>query len=223
MFTAVIFDWDGTLAYSQEFMVNSFQKVLKEAGCKVSDEFILKRIGIGAKNTFKDALKTANISFDDRMIDILVEKKVRLQLEQTKNVVLFEGSLELLSSLHGRVKMALASMNNKTVVNKLLDEKRIKKYFDVVITADDVVRPKPNPEIFLRCATKLNCLPEKCVVLEDSVFGVRAAKEAGMKCIAVPTGAYNATELNRQEPDLIVKSLSQKKRILSYILGSPFS
>lgn len=219
MFDAVIFDWDGTLADTQRFMVNSFQTVLKEVGCKVSDEFIRRRIGIGARNTFKDALKVANISFDEKVIDRLVEKKVRLQMEQTGGVSLFEGALGLLNSLHDRVKMALASMNNRAVVYKLLDEKGVREYFDVAITADDVLQPKPNSEIFLRCAATLDCFPEKCVVLEDSVFGVKAAKYAGMKCIAITTGAYSAEELRKQKPDLIVESLREKENILSFILG----
>ena len=219
MFDAVIFDWDGTLADTQRFMVNSFQTVLKEYGCKVSDEFIRRRIGIGARNTFRDALQAANISFDEKIIDSLVEKKVMLQMEKTGSVSLFEGARELLNSLHNRVRMALASMNNRAVVNKLLDEKGVRAYFDVAITAEDVLQPKPNPEIFLRCAAKLNCTPTKCVVLEDSVFGAQAAKDAEMKCIAIPTGAYSAQELRKEKPDLMVKSLREKKKILSFILG----
>ena len=142
-----------------------------------------------------------------------------LQMEKTGSVGLFEGARELLNSLHNRVRMALTSMNNRVVVYKLLDEKGVRAYFDVAITAEDVLQPKPNPEIFLRCTAKLNCIPAKCVVLEDSVFGAQAAKDAEMKCIAIPTGAYSAQELRKEKPDLMVKSLREKKKILSFILG----
>jgi len=219
MFDAVIFDWDGTLADTKRVVVNSFQRVLKEIGCKVSDEFIARLIGIGTKNTFKEALKTVNITLDDETLDELVKKKIKIQIELTENVNLFEGTVDLLNSLHNRVKIALATMSNREVVNKLLSEKRVRKYFEVVITADEVLQPKPNPEVFLECAKKLKCLPEKCVVIEDSVFGVKAAKKAKMKCIVIPSGTYSIEELGDQKPDLIVNSINEKEKILNFILG----
>jgi HAD superfamily hydrolase (TIGR01509 family) len=219
MFDAVIFDWDGTLADTKRVVVNSFQKVLKEIGCKVSDEFIARRIGIGTKNTFKEALKNLNITLDDETLDELVKKKIKIQIELTENVNLFEGAVDLLDSLHNRVKIALATMSNREVVNKLLSEKRVRKYFEVVITADEILQPKPNPEVFLECAKKLKCLPEKCVVIEDSVFGVKAAKKAKIRCIAIPSGTYSIEELGDQKPDLIVNSINEKEKILNFILG----
>jgi len=219
MFDAVIFDWDGTLADTKRFVVFSFQKVLTEIGCKVSDEFFERRIGIGAKNTFKEALQATNIWFDEKTINELVEEKIKIQTKLTANVNLFEGAIDLLDSLDSKVKMALATMSNRKVINKLLKQKAVRKYFDFVITADEVFEPKPNPEVFLKCAEKLKCSPEKCIVIEDSVFGVKAAKEARMKCIAIPTGAYSIEELREEEPELIVNSIKEKGKILDFILG----
>jgi len=219
MFDAVIFDWDGTLADTKRFVVFSFQKVLTEIGCKVSDEFIERRIGIGAKNTFKEALQATNIWFDEKTINELVEEKIKIQTKLTTNVNLIEGAIDLLDSLDSKVKMALATMSNRKVINKLLKEKAVRKYFNFVITADEVFQPKPNPEVFLKCAEKLKCNPEKCIVIEDSVFGVKAAKEARMKCIAIPTGAYSIEELREEEPDLIVNSIKEREKILDFILG----
>lgn len=219
MFGAIIFDWDGTLADTKFVVVNSFQKVLQEIGCKVSHDFLEKQIGIGARNMFKNALKATEIPFDERMIDKLVEKKIKLQMELIEKVSLFEGVVELLDGLPNKVKIGLATMSNRRVIDKLLKEKGIRKYFDYVITADDVIKPKPNPEIFLNCAMKLNCQPEKCVVVEDSIFGVKAAKEAKMKCIAIPSGAYSVEELDEEEPDIIVKSINNKSEILNFLLG----
>jgi HAD superfamily hydrolase (TIGR01509 family) len=219
MFDAVIFDWDGTLADTKRAVVESFQKVLRKIGCEVSDEFIARRIGIGARNTFRDALKVTTTTFDDEMLDELVRKKVEAQMDLTANINLFDGALDLLNSLYGKVKIALATMNNRRVIDKLFGERGIRKYFDVVITVEDVLQPKPNPEIFLECAKKLECRPEKCVVIEDSVFGVKAAKEAKMQCIAIPTGAYSREELEDHEPDLLVNSIAEREKILNFILG----
>lgn len=218
MFDAVIFDWDGTLADTKFAVVTSFQKVLRQIGCKVSDEFLERWIGIGTKNVFIRALKATNIPFTDETINELVNKKDEVQSELTKTVNLFEGALDLLNSLHTRIKMALASMSSRKIIDKLLYEKCVQKYFDVVITADEISYPKPNPDIFLRCATKLGCTSEKCIVVEDSIFGVKAAKEAKMMCIAIPSGAYSREELEGEHPDVMVDSMKEKEKILNFIL-----
>ncbi|MGD2066968.1 MAG: HAD-IA family hydrolase, partial [Candidatus Bathyarchaeota archaeon] len=90
-------------------------------------------------------------------------------------------------------------------------------YFEVVVSADDVANPKPDPEVFLLTAKKLGVDPEDCVVVEDSVFGVRATRAANMKCIAVPSGVYSIEELEKEQPDLIINSLLEKKKILDFI------
>ncbi len=219
MFDAVIFDWDGTLADTEAVVVHSFQKVLKDVGCRVSDEFLEKMIGIGARNMFKEALKATGVPFDNALIDGLVEKKTRIQLRLTRRIEFFEGAMDLVDALHGKVKIALATMSNRKVVSKVLTERGIAGYFNVIITADEVRRPKPDPEIFLRCATGLRCQPRRSVVVEDSVFGVVAAKRANMRCIAVPSGAYSIEELRIEGPDLIVNSLKEKERILEFVLA----
>jgi HAD superfamily hydrolase (TIGR01509 family) len=220
MFEAVVFDWDGTLADTLPVVTLIFQKVLRGIGCDVSDEFLAKRIGIGARNMLKEVLQHTGISFDDVMIDALLEKKTKIQAELLGRIELFDGAIELLDSLRFKLKMALATMSNRTVIDKLLRMKRLEGYFDFVITADDVSKPKPDPEVFLECTLKLGCQPETCVVIEDSVFGVVAAKSAGMRCIAVPSGAYSKAELGKEKPDLIVESLKEYQRILDFIFSS---
>jgi HAD superfamily hydrolase (TIGR01509 family) len=220
MVKAVIFDWDGTLADTKRAVVQSFQKVLGEAGCRVSDEFIARRMGIGTKNTIEEAMEECNITFDEDMLQNLTEEKIRIQASLSNIVPLFGGAIELLERLHGRIKIALATMSSRKVVDKLLPEKRIEGYFDVVVTADEIVKSKPDPEVFLVSAAKLGVKPEDCVVVEDSVFGVRAAKAAEMKCIAVSSGAYSGEELEEENPDLMIDSLVEKDRVLSFVFGS---
>jgi HAD superfamily hydrolase (TIGR01509 family) len=217
MFEAVIFDWDGTLADTREVIVFSFQKALKEIKCNISDEYISRRIGIGAADTFRDILRSAKRPFDEKTIERLVARKSELEIELADQVKLFPGAIELLDALHGKIKMGLASMNNFSVISNLVKAKGLKKYFDVVLTAESISHSKPNSEIFLKTASMLKVKPELCVVLEDSVFGVEAAKSANMGCVAVATGVYSMLELEPKKPDLIVKTL-EDKRVPSFIL-----
>ena len=218
MFEAVIFDWDGTLADTGQVVVASFQKALSEIHCTIGNEFIERRIGTGAAETFREILRTSEISFDEALIGRLVDKKIQAEIDLSSSVTLFTGAIALLSSLHGKVKLALASMNNRGVINHMLNVMNMRRFFDVVLTVDEVHNPKPDPEIFLKSALKLGSQPEKCVVVEDSVFGVKAAKTAKMGCIAVLTGAYSREELKKANPDLVVNSLKQRAEILNFVL-----
>jgi HAD superfamily hydrolase (TIGR01509 family) len=220
MAKAVIFDWDGTLADTRKAVVQSFQTVLTEAGCWVSDEFIARRMGIGTKKTIIEAFRECHMRLDVSTLEKLADEKVRIQAGLADIVSLFDGAAELLEALQDKTKIALATMSSRKVVDKLLPAKRITAYFDVVVSADEVAYPKPDPEVFLIAAKKLGVTPEDCVVVEDSVFGVRAAKAANMKCVAVPSGAYSKEELEQEQPDLMIDSLLEKERTLKFVFGS---
>lgn len=217
---AVIFDWDGTLADTTQAILQSFQKVLREAGCVVSDDFIERLIGIGTKKTILEAFRECQMRLDVSTLDKLAKEKIETQASLTDLVALFDGVAELLEALHGRVKIALATMSHRKVVEKLLSEKKLRQYFDVVVSADEIVNPKPDPEVFLASAAELGVAPEECVVVEDSLFGVRAAKAAKMKCIAVSSGAYSRKELLEENPDLMIDSLAGKTEILRFVFGA---
>ena len=217
MFEAVIFDWDGTLADTREVIVISFRKALEEINCQVSGEYVERRIGIGAAETFREILRSANLSFDERLIQKLIERKSKVEIELTSQVKLFEGVRELLRTLKGKIKVGLASMNNHTVIEHMIREMDLEKYFQAVLTAESISRSKPDPEIFLKTAFELKSSPEKSVVFEDSIFGVKAAKAANMGCIAVTTGVYSKQELEREKPSLIIKTLKDPQ-ILRFIL-----
>ena len=159
-----------------------------------------------------------HVQFDETLISSLVKKKIEAEIEMTYDVKLLEGAMNLLESLCDKVKLGLASMNNRRVIDHLLDAMDVRKFFGAVLTAEDIIRSKPDPEIFLKCARKLNSKPSKCVVIEDSIYGVKAAKNAGMRCVVVLTGVYRREELDLEKPDLIVNSLKQSREILDFIL-----
>ena len=219
MAKAVIFDWDGTLADTRKAVVQSFQTVLKEAGCNVNDKFIERRMGIGTRKTILEAFRECKMKIDVSTLEKLAEEKIRIHAELADIVNLFDGVTELLEELQGKTKIALATMSHRKVVDRMLPAKKIRRYFEVVVTADDVTKPKPDPEVFLVSAAELGVKPEDCVVVEDSVFGVQAAKAAMMRCIAVPSGVYSREELEKENPDLIVGSLVEKGKILDFIFG----
>jgi len=216
---AVLFDWDGTLADTRQVVVTTFQKVIrKEVGYEVNREFIERRIGTGAAQTFKEILQKAGKPVTDESIKRLLAKKIETEISLSDQVKLFPGAIELLEALEGEVRLALASMNNRAVIEDLLDKMKIRNCFNVILAVEEVEKFKPDPEIFLKCATRMRSKPEECVVFEDSIFGVQAARNAGMDCIAVLTGVYSRKELEIAKPILIVKSLTEIDQILKRVL-----
>jgi HAD superfamily hydrolase (TIGR01509 family) len=218
MFETVIFDWDGTLADTRAAIVASFQQTLKEVDIQVPNSYIERRMGIGASETFREILKQAKRPVDETLVKALVERKSMQQVNLKEQVQLFPGALKLLETLQGKTKIGLASMNSRTVIDALVKSKGLESFFQTVTTAEDVTHSKPHPEIFLKCAEQLNSLPSGCVVVEDSLFGVKAAKAAGMGCVAVTTGAYGKNELDAENPDLIVATLKSPE-VLEFILS----
>ena len=191
---------------------------MREVHVEVEAKFIERRIGTGGEQTIKEILQTSKVPFDEALVKRLAAKKVQAEIKMSYRVKLFPGALELLMELQGKAKVALASMNNRPVVDYLLNSTKIRDFFTVIVTVEEVSHFKPDPEIFLKTASKLQCLPADCVVVEDSIFGVQAAKAAGMDCIAVLTGVYSREELETANPGLIVDSLKEKQRILEFIL-----
>ncbi len=110
------------------------------------------------------------------------------------------------SLIQNNLKTALATAAVKDKVRVVLEITGLNKYFSVVVTADEVSKGKPDPETFLKAAGKLSCKPEECVVIEDATNGIRAAKNANMKCIAITTTHHRA-EL--EEADKTVESFAE--------------
>lgn len=219
MFKAVIFDWDGTLADTKDIILNSFRKALEDLEIKFDEELIKSLMGKRAREIFSEVLKNADISFNEETLNNLVEKRVKEELELSSCIELKVGAMDLLAALKGKVKLALASMNNKPVIDTMLNGCGLTRFFDIILSADEVTEPKPNPEIFLKCASKLKLKPDTIVAIEDSTFGVRAAKAANMKCIAVSSGFSDRKELEKERPDLIIGSVKEKEKVLRFVLN----
>ena len=132
MFEAAIFDWDGTLADTRKAIVISFQRALKEINLEVPIEYIERRIGIGASETFREILATANRRVDEKIVKQLVERKSEVQLELANESCCLKVQGIFWKGLQGKVKVGLASMNNRSVVMDLLQINGLADCFDSV-------------------------------------------------------------------------------------------
>ncbi|WP_246588980.1 HAD family hydrolase [Pelorhabdus rhamnosifermentans] len=184
---AVIFDLDGTLIDSESNYLEAERRLFADYGfTNYNMEIHSQYIGFGSKEMMEDMKKKYHIH---ESIENLLAGKNRYYSEiARKNTVVFPEMQKFLELLHVHdYPLALASGSSPAVIDEILEITQLRKYFQVVLSAEDVKQGKPEPDIFLEAAEQLQKDPEHCLVVEDSHFGVEAAKRASMYCIALPS------------------------------------
>ena len=183
-FDAIIFDLDGVIIDSEPLHEQVFHEIWREMGH--GDDH-----GIDFANYYGKSDLTVWIDFIAKhkpiqSIEKLSEWKQAKYLEVIRRTEpIFEPVPALVESLRKRYKLAVASGSVKVVIGEVLKLKGLDRFFQSITSAEEVAHPKPAPDVFLEAARRIGVAPERCCVIEDTVFGVAAAKAAGMTCIAI--------------------------------------
>jgi len=183
----VIFDMDGVLADSEPLITRAARMMFAELGLEVQDEDFVPFIGTGEERFIGGAAEKYGFELD------LVKAKVRtydIYLEIIKGVLKPLPGVHEFVSRCGQMgkRIAVASSADRRKVDGNLSEIGLPpELFAVVIAGEDVTHKKPAPDIFLLAAQRLGLAPQECLVVEDAVSGVRAAKAAGARCLALMT------------------------------------
>ena len=198
---AIIFDMDGVIFDSERLYIECCKEAAEELGMDGIVETCYRCIGVTTDTTRRVLLEVYR---DPALVDRFREKTVALYLEKYESGLLNmkPGVKELLQYLkaHG-FKTAIASSTRTEIVRKELAKAGVLEYFDRIVGGDQVSRSKPAPDIFLKAAAALETPPDRCIVIEDSFNGIRAAKAAGMTAIMVP---------DLLQPDEEMKSLADR-------------
>lgn len=175
---------DGVLINSEPFHFDFENKLFNSLGINVSREQHETFVGTTSKTMWTIIKQTHNIPFSVQELITKGYSEFIEYLENQKSLTLIKGIPELLHNLtEAGFNLTLASSSPHKLINYILDKNKIEKYFPVRISGDDVTNGKPDPEIFLRAAELIGIKPGNCLVIEDSANGVKAAVQAGMKCI----------------------------------------
>jgi len=214
---AIIFDFNGVIIDDEPLHLELFRSILSNEGLSLSDEdYRDKYLGYDDRACFITVLADAGRKIeanDNQYIDRLVARKAtRYEQEIGKRYLLFPGVVEIVPRLSSRYPLAIVSGALRKEIELVLRLGKIREYFRVIIAAEDTSACKPDPEGFLKALAALNSnppeqkliQPDECLVIEDSVAGITAAKRAGMRCLAV-TNSYREEEL--KAADWIVPSL----------------
>jgi len=186
MIKAAIFDLDGTVLNNEHAFGEAFQFMLTELGAKNLP--VLPQIrGIGLGANWEILLKRYNLE-TNKSTEELEQWTVDEYFKHFEDVSLADGFEDFITSLlENKIRTALATSSPMVLVKKAIEKFSLNRYFDEIVTADDVSKTKPDPEIFLVAAEKLKVPRSFCVVFEDAQAGIEAARKAGMKVVGVET------------------------------------
>jgi len=200
---AVIWDMDGVIADTAACHFEAWQEVFQKRGITYTKENFRRYFGQRNEEIIR---KVCGEEVSQALLDAIAsEKNESFYRKINQNLKAFPGVIELIIALSKRgFKMAVASSAPLKNIKFILRRLEIDDCFQAIVSGKDVKQGKPSPQAFLLAARKLGVEPNNCVVIEDALAGVAAAKNAGMRCIAVTN--TNPKE-SLTEADLIVDTL----------------
>jgi beta-phosphoglucomutase len=202
---SILWDMDGVIADSYSFHFAAWQETFAKRGIKLTKEDFTKLFG--TRNDFIIG-SIMGRELPERDVKIMVqEKEENFRRKARGSIKPFPGAVRLLNAIKkGIFKLGLVSSAPRENIDLVLSELDLEGIFDCIVFGQEVSESKPGPQIHLLAAKKLEVTPNDCVVIEDSPLGVRAARTAGMKCLAI-ANTHPRQEL--EEADKVVDSLEE--------------
>lgn len=192
MLKGIIFDMDGTITLTEELHHKAFSEIFRKFSVEYDLNMHVRRFaGAGSEQTFKTIFNESGIPASEEKIQecIALKKELYSKLIQESEIKTVPGVHEFVKRIHERgLKKIIATGNsNLDAVRFILKKVWLLEYFPDILSIKEVGRGKPFPDVFLEAAKRIGCAAGACVVLEDALNGVQAAKAAGIRCIAFQT------------------------------------
>ena len=216
MIRACIFDMDGLMIDSEPLAMEAWQTALRPFGHSIDGTLFEQMLGL--RQT-----ECAMLLRDHFHLPLPIKALTRRRNDTF--LALLPGRLRAMPGLHEllaelqarRVKRAIATSGERRYVTTVIREMELESAFDAMVVAEDVTRGKPAPDVYLLAAERLGLPPAQCLVLEDALNGVAAAKAAGMTCVAVPNPSSPLTDF--AAADKVMPSLLAVRDNLDALMG----
>ena len=210
---AIVFDFDGVIANSEPLHYRSFRDVLAPLGVALTEaDYYARYLGFDDVGVFEKIAEDNAQAWLPGRCATLVEEKARLMEALERDVsVLFPGAAEAIRRAAEAVPLAIASGALRREIERVLVREDLSQFFPVIVAAEDTPQSKPAPDPYIRAVERLSSTigqavdPRECVAIEDSLWGLQSAREAGLRTIAV-AHTYEASGLN--VADLTIRSIN---------------
>ncbi len=207
-FRVVIFDLDGVLADSEPWWNEIDAKLLAQYGVRYRGEYHRNVLGVSYRLAVEFFKKAFGLSAS---ADELIQRRGEIATEFFANRVgLFPSAKEVLQELRRmNLRLTVATSSVSASARPFLDRHQLTAFFDFIVTGDEIEHGKPHPDIYLRAAAKFNVAANACLVIEDALAGIAAAKAAKMRVAAIPDRRFVDPHEYEKEPDYLLGSLSE--------------
>lgn len=175
----MIFDLDGTLADTMPYHFKGWKKACQKYGADIDNSFLRKHTGSPGWLIANEIIKRSNLN-SDVTIDRILKTKTDEFFKVQHLVRPIDPVVDIVKKYYGTIPMAIGTGGHREAVERTLELTGLSKYFDIIVTANDVYNFKPHPETFLKCARLMNVEPAYIEVFEDGDLGLEAARMAGM-------------------------------------------
>ena len=207
MTRAVVFDLDGVLLQSEEVWDAVRKHYVRERGGRYDEDVQRAMMGMSAPEWSRFLHEEAGVPDD---LDEINSEVVRRMLEAyRRELPLLPGAVTAVRRAAAAFPLALASSSNREVFEEVLELTGLADCFRATVSAEEVAHGKPAPDVYLEAARRLDVAPETCTAVEDSHAGIRSAKSAGMRVVAIPNARYPPDEETLRLVDAVVRSLDE--------------
>lgn len=179
---ALIFDLDGTIANTMQNHFESWRKAVTPHGIEFTTDLFKQLTGKTRTATILKLNELFGTNMDLMEVGKVKGNHFNTLVNSTKEISIVA---DVVRKYHNILPMSIGTGSTRNGAKKTLEVIEMSHYFDYVITANDITKAKPNPETFLKCALLMGVEPKNCVVFEDGILGMQAAKEAGMMVVNV--------------------------------------
>ena len=207
MIEAVVFDLDGVLIQSEEVWDEVREAFVRERGGRYDAEVQRAMMGMSSTEWSRYLHETAGVPDEPDAINAEVVRRMLASYES--HLPLIDGAVDTVRRLGREFTLGVASSSNRPLIDAVLRVAGIADCFSATVSSEEVARGKPAPDVYLEAARRLGIAPERCAAVEDSHGGIRSAKAAGMRVVAIPNPTYPPDEESLAQADIVLRSLRE--------------
>jgi len=185
---AVVFDMDGLLIDSEEVWDAVREQLVRERGGRYDAEIQRAMMGMSSPEWSQYLHDVAGLPEEPDEINAAVVRRMLAAFRE--HLPLVPGAADAVRRLAARFPLGLASSSNRELIDEVLDVSGLASCFAATVSSEEVARGKPAPDVYLEAARRLDVAPQRCTAVEDSHGGIRSAKSAGMRVVAIPNRSY---------------------------------
>jgi HAD superfamily hydrolase (TIGR01509 family) len=203
----VVFDLDGLLIETEEIWDEVREAVVRERGGRWTGSAQRDMMGMSSTEWSRYMHDELGVPDPPEEINRLVVEHMAERYRE--HLPLLPGAVEAVERIAARRPLAVASSSNRPLIDLVLELSGLAACFRVTVSSEEVERGKPAPDVYLEAARRLGVAPERCAAVEDSESGIRSAKAAGMRVVAIPNRSFRPSEDALAAADVVLASLDE--------------